>query len=371
MAELRRGESVRWLNEGGELSAAEKARDAPQLHDGLQGFYLCKDCGHLLTDGGGNNQKKKPRSKAKKTGDDAYEHGATCKRAGQPPVPIAIGTELPATTWRLLVDLPHELDEDDYTAWGQSLGAALETGMKHLYMLDGREIEFVLENMWDDESAKGKRRRGALTFMDAAVGGSGFLDRAAVELHLVAARAIDHLDHADCDTACYRCLKSYNNQRFHRNLNWPRIMPDLEQLASEPPRPIPVPERDRFDPRPWIEAYQAGVGSPLEHAFLRLFEKHGVEVQKQVPIGPEPGGQPMSIADFVVKGRPIAVYVDGAAFHTGANLRRDRAIRGKLRQGSSGWAIVELGQADLKEPETTLAKLEAAGRAEGDSHGAR
>jgi hypothetical protein len=361
LAELRRGESVRWLNEGGELSAAEKKRDAPQLHDGLQGFYLCKDCGHLLTDGGvDNNDKKKSRAKTKKKGDDPYEHASSCKRAGHPPTPMAIGTELAATTWRLLVDVPHELDQEDYVAWGQSLGAALEIGMRHLYMLDGREIEFVLEDMWDDDSAKGKRRRGALTFMDAAVGGSGFLDRAASELHLVAARAIDHLDHADCDTACYRCLKSYNNQRFHKNLNWPRIMPDLEQLASEAPSSLAVPDRDKFDPKPWIEAYQAGVGSPLELAFLRLFEKHGVEVLKQVPVSPDPGGRPISVADFVVKGKQVAIYVDGAAFHTGANLRRDRAIRAKLKQGTSNWAIVELGFADLKDTAAVLAKLEAA-----------
>lgn len=54
--EFWRAGSTSWLNEGGELSAAEKARDAPQPHDGFQGFYLCKDRGHLLTDGGGNNQ---------------------------------------------------------------------------------------------------------------------------------------------------------------------------------------------------------------------------------------------------------------------------------------------------------------------------
>jgi hypothetical protein len=158
------------------------------------------------------------------------------------------------------------------------------------------------------------------------------------------------------------------NQRFHKHLNWPRIMPDLEQLASESPRSVPVPDRDRFDPRPWIEAYQAGVGSPLEHAFLRLFEKHGLDVQQQLPIGPDNGSRPISVADFVVKGTSIAIYVDGAAFHTGTNLRRDRAIRSKLGQGSAAWVIVELGQGDLKQPEGVLARIEAA-RAKGATHG--
>jgi len=51
-------------------------------------------------------------------------------------------------------------------------------------------------------------QRWADTFLDPAVGGSGFLDRAAADLHLVARRTLEHLDHKDCETACYRCLKS-------------------------------------------------------------------------------------------------------------------------------------------------------------------
>ena len=36
---------------------------------------------------------------------------------------------------------------------------------------------------------------------------------------------------------------------------------------------------DIYDPRPWLEAYHAGVGLPLEFKFLRLFEQHGIKVQ--------------------------------------------------------------------------------------------
>ena len=42
-----------------------------------------------------------------------------------------------------------------------------------------------------------------------SLGGSGYLPRIAEQFHAVAARAIEHLDHSDCETACYRCLKSY------------------------------------------------------------------------------------------------------------------------------------------------------------------
>ena len=66
-------------------------------------------------------------------------------------------------------------------------------------MLDGPEIEFELEPFWEDRRNDDSRKLGALTFIDSAVGGSGFLDRCVDELHLVARRAIEHLDHAKSD----------------------------------------------------------------------------------------------------------------------------------------------------------------------------
>lgn len=91
---------------------------------------------------------------------------------------------------------------------------------------------------------------------------------------------------------------------------------------------------DIDDPRPWLEAYTAGVGSPLELKFLRLFEQHGFHPQKQVSVAPNPGEPPISIADFAVPDRRLAIYIDGAAFHVGQRLRRDRFIRQRLHNGN-------------------------------------
>jgi ATP-dependent helicase YprA (DUF1998 family) len=83
-------------------------------------------------------------------------------------------------------------------------------------MIDDNELLFDLEGPWS-RSVNGKKGTFiSITLTDPTVGGSGYLERVAGELSLVAEHALQHLDHPDCETACYRCLKSYKNQRYHR-----------------------------------------------------------------------------------------------------------------------------------------------------------
>ncbi len=132
-------------------------------------------------------------------------------------------------------------------------------------------------------------------------------------------------------------------------------MPDLETLAMAEPEALPLQRGDTDDPSPWLESYDAGVGSPLELKFLRLFEKHGIEVEKQVPVSPDPGGRPISQADFKIKDTNVLIYVDGAAFHAGNRLRRDRAIRRALEEGLSRWEVLEFAAKDLCAEHETIA----------------
>jgi hypothetical protein len=101
----------------------------------------------------------------------------------------------------------------------------------------------------------------------------------------------------------------------------------------------------------------AGVGSPLELAFLRLFEAHGFQSQKQVPVAPNTGEPPISVADFAVPERRLAIYIDGAAFHVGQRLRRDRFIRERLRNGDPSWRVEELRATDLSQGAALVKRL--------------
>lgn len=81
--------------------------------------------------------------------------------------------------------------------------------------------------------------------------------------------------------------------------------------------------------------------------FMRDFEKHGFHPEKQVSVSPNEGEAPIS----------IAIYVDGAAFHVGERLRRDRWIRERLRNGEPPWTVVELRAVDLNNMTAFLADL--------------
>ncbi|MEA5540355.1 DEAD/DEAH box helicase [Limnoraphis robusta Tam1] len=360
MLRLSREEEVRWLNEGFPPSEKELEAEISPLHSQAKGYLLCGSCGKLLnipetkaTRSGGRR-----RTRSASEGErDIYGHAQQCPQRGTPPRPIALVTAEKAEVLRLIVSVPRETSDEKLQAWGLSLGYALKAGMQHCYMLDDSEVVFEFEGSWTVEEEGRRYRVATLTFIDPSLGGSGYLRRIATEWHRVAARALEHLDHPDCQTACYRCLKTYQNQRYHDLLNWTLIAPVLEALQKNIPEEQPLKLGDLDAVKPWLDAYAEGVNSPLELKFLRLFERYGFFPQKQVPVAPNMGEQPISIADFAVSEKKLAIYIDGAAFHRGAALRRDRHIRDSLRRSSSPWQVVELKAADLKRGEELVESL--------------
>ena len=75
-------------------------------------------------------------------------------------------------------------------------------------------------------------------------------------------------------------------------------------------------------------------------------------------MAPSPGELPISIADFAVPEQRLAIYIDGAAFHVGQGMRRDRFIRDRLRHGNPPWRVEELRAADLGKGNELIERLE-------------
>jgi hypothetical protein len=71
------------------------------------------------------------------------------------------------------------------------------------------------------------------------------------------------------------------------------------------------------------------------------------------------GTTPITIADFAVPERRLAIYIDGASVHLGHVARRDRLIRERLKAASPPWRVEELRASDLGAGAALVARLSA------------
>lgn len=356
---LSRNEQVCWLNEGPKPTPADFSHNALILHRDARGFMLCPSCGRMLEQpdqpraSGRGRRNATAATASRSTGG----HAVNCHLLGNAPQPVSILASSTVEVLRLIVPIPADVEKENVLPWGISTGYALLYGMERHFMLDSAELDFELEGPWN--VAHGSERYGiiSLAFIDLNIGGSGYFERVANEFNHVAQSALRHLRHEGCDTACYRCLKGYRNQRYHDILNWTETIPALTDLSEAPPVSRPLNSGDIDDPRPWLDAYAAGVGSPLELKFLKLFEKHGFTPEKQVPISPVDGQPPITVADFAIPEKRLAIYIDGAAYHKGIALRRDRSIREKLRNGPAQWSVLEFAYSDLHDEDKVIRSI--------------
>jgi very-short-patch-repair endonuclease len=98
----------------------------------------------------------------------------------------------------------------------------------------------------------------------------------------------------------------------------------------------------------------------LELKFLKLFQSNGFAPERQAAVAPQDGQQATSVADFAVREKRLAIYIDGAAFHVGQNKRRDQFIRGRLEKGTPPWKVVVLTAIDLKRGKELVDSLTSA-----------
>jgi hypothetical protein len=248
----------------------------------------------------------------------------------------------------------------DLDRWAVTLSEALLVGAQKYFALSPEDLTVLWERTHAVKVGDKTIQQGVITFIDPNIGGSGYLLKMATELNRVAVAALEHLDHEGCDTACYRCLKTYQNQRLHRLLRWTLATSTLNGLAAQAPEPLALSASDVNDPAPWIEAFAAGCASPLEYYCLQLLQSAGLSPVKQYPIA-EGSGFSFTVADFAFPAKRVAIYVDGVAFHTGDRLRRDRAIKNRLRNMTPPWTVFRFKAVDLYKHSTeTVAKVREA-----------
>jgi hypothetical protein len=303
------------------------------------GFVLCPQCGDYFDK---SEQKKLGKGSKKQEREAVQDSRATvgphAKRCSGTPDRFSLGHKRKADTLRFVVPETDQLGADA-VAWSWSLLYALVQGAVRLFEIDEDDIEaYVLTRPSGGDGEPTIDEPLDILLIDPILGGSGLLRRLAESLPAVARAALEHLEGHDCPNSCYRCLRSYRNQRLHRLLDWRLVVPHLRALTGEtvvdegPVNGVtPLPANEGAE---WDEARAEGCESPQELNLLKAIRAEGSlpEPAKQHEVWD--GGRILTRADFAFLGgeKKVLVYVDGLQWHSSIRQRTlDNRITNRLQ----------------------------------------
>jgi DEAD/DEAH box helicase domain-containing protein len=302
------------------------------------GFHLCKHCGKV--------QKKK--------NDIRKNHSINCRmrKSGVVPTPadfhnaLYLYRELKSEAVRLLLPIA-EVQSSDVRL--QSLIAALHLGLKKFFAGDVGHLQITSYSEPDGQS---DLRRHYLVILDTVPGGTGYLKQlllSPAQLLGMLESALEHLNQCVCNyeenkDGCYRCLFAYresrNLEQISRNeardllteiLNRRELLEEVNQLNPDNLNALFESELERR----FIETLRSMApkltlsdrvvkGKPGYQLSMRRDDSKVVswDIELQVNLGaangiafntrPDAIFWPQSLADDM---KPIAVYLDGFAYH--------------------------------------------------------
>lgn len=210
-------------------------------------------------------------------------------------------------------------------------------GAEHVLELNERELSY---SVWEDENGL---QSGVI--YDPVPGGSGFLDLLINYWEDVVDAASGILSSCDCETACYRCLLGYANQRYHEQLNRHFAVDILKSHRGGFSRASDIPPAAPRD-----EGEMEGQDSNKEEEFLEILEDRGFPLPEDAQHRIGLGGSSYTIADFAYPSRKIAIYIDGLSreYHGDTDTQvRDR--RKRLLLKGKGWTVLSISATGLED----------------------
>lgn len=296
---------------------------------GMIATRVCLECG----------QWHEPPRRERDEDEPVWGHKPGCEVATWDPEVddrVVSGLHLRAHLQGDVVELPLSPLVGDNPAWVQTFAQAIKLGMQLQLSIGAGEVDSFVSQYQENGVT-----RSTLIFYDTMPGGTGYLRRLVDELPAVAARALVHLEGCACETACYRCLMEFWNQRYHGLFDKRLVLSTLQALAEGTTQMAAalVDEETRFD-------------SFLEARFYQLVAQAGLPLPKTQRVVRSANGRHIARADFAYEQNRLLILTDGRQFHTqnAKQIVHDLAQRNKLTQ--EGWRLLELTYHDvLNRPE--------------------
>lgn len=307
------------------------------------GFSLCPECGRYRPSG-------IPEDKIKKWDEN---HGKIC--SGQPQNYI-LGYRFKSD----LVVLAMPGLEFQSEAFCVTLAESLLLGATEYLEVEPGEIGSFIRKRGDSVKE--------IVLFETVPGGAGYIEEMLKSLPKVAEATLERLFNHECGKACYRCLKTYKNQRFHEQFDKELVRDFLFEVscldAIEQPQTVKRGKAQEAAKK-WLddrseEARKAreesktrkGPESPIEKRLLMAMKAtQGLPEPKAQHEVKNDAGVLVTIPDFAYPDLKIAIYCDGFAFHgTVEALELDADKRNFLQ--ADGWAVLTFwGRTINRQPE--------------------
>ena len=209
-----------------------------------------------------------------------------------------------------------------------SLQAALKRAVQARYQLEDNEL--AVESLPGDDDPR------RILIYEAAEGGAGvlrqLLNPGALNAVAREALALCHFDpdtgedlrrapraKEDCEAACYDCLMSYQNQRYHQLLDRQSVKDVLLELRDAAVESSPT----NLTRAEHLQVLMNLADSELERSWLRLLEQQNLHLPSHAQKLVEACG---TRPDFIYTDQQVAVYIDGPPHDFPERQARDDAL---------------------------------------------
>lgn len=183
-----------------------------------------------------------------------------------------------------------------------------------------------------------------IVIYDSTLGGSGVLQEFVDNFNSISKKALQILNECSCDKACYKCLKTYFNQRDHGSLDKRLVVETLQHFADMDLMQTQEINQEDFKiiNKPFTKeefstlmSFENGEESPIEKILREAIEKSDLPnpaIQHELYENERMITKP----DFAYPDKKIAIYADGYLYHKSKeSFERDRNIDRWLQR--NGW----------------------------------
>ena len=179
--------------------------------------------------------------------------------------------------------------------------------------------------------------RDAIYIAERVEGGAGYSELIAKNLKEVIKASLERLESCECPESCYKCLRTYRNQRWHKRLNRHLVIPWMKSILEAP---LLVSDESARKEKRLTPPEELGLDSRFEAAFVEdVIRRYDLPSPKFQYLMEEQGGKVLARADFAYPDRKIVIFIDGYTFHA-RKAAWERDLRQRRELQMLGWKVI-------------------------------